>query len=73
MARRMAYICKAKACSPPHRIFAIEGDGVPECPAGHGTMEMQPNQPYRSGRTSHVVQGNAEVSSTSVPAARFGR
>lgn len=49
MKERRAYICEAKDCTPPQRIFLTpdERDYVPKCPDGHGPMKRQVNVVYR--------------------------
>ena len=45
---RRAYVCPAKDCLPPRRVFLFptDPDEVPRC-RDHARMVLQPNHPYR--------------------------
>jgi len=46
---RRAYICTAKECDPPRRVFLFPDDPVPKC--HNRTMTRQANMPYMAGRS----------------------
>lgn len=51
---RRAYICLAKDCqAAPRRVFVLPGEKEPpNCPDGHGRMQLQANLPYERPDTS---------------------
>lgn len=52
---RRAFLCLHKDCVPPRRVFLQPGDPEPpNCPDGHGRMQLQANVPYNNDRSKPI-------------------